>query len=163
MTNGIPNPGSRIGPAPRAPRPAPLLLEVIVASVADAVAAADGGADRLEVLRDLARGGLTPPVELVQQIQRAVTLPLRVMVRESDGFTCASDDERRVLVGQAASFAGLGVDGIVVGWTRGHEIDDDTLARVLEAAPSLRATFHHAFDALPDAERTLQRLKQHPQ
>src|SRR4051794_8666249 len=129
MTNGIPNPESRIGPAPRAPHPAPrasrpaprnpqpatrnprpatraVLLEVIVASVADAVAAADGGGGRLQRRRALARGGLTPPVELVQQIQRAVTLPLRVMVRESDGFTCASDDERRVLVGQAASFAG---------------------------------------------------------
>src|SRR5947208_969268 len=107
MESRFTNRESRI--APRAPR---MLLEVIVASVADAVAAADGGADRLEVLRDLSRGGLTPPIELVQQIQHAVTLPLRVMVRESDGFTCASDDECRLLVDQAASLAGLGVDGI---------------------------------------------------
>ena len=62
------------------------ILEVIACSVADAVEAEKGGANRLEVVSDLDRGGLTPAVELVRAIQDAVNLPLRVMVRESDGF-----------------------------------------------------------------------------
>ena len=41
------------------------LLEVIACSVADAVEAEKGGASRLEIVRDLGRGGLTPPLELV--------------------------------------------------------------------------------------------------
>jgi copper homeostasis protein len=39
-----------------------MLLEVIVLSVEDARAAEEGGADRLEVVRDIHLGGLTPPL-----------------------------------------------------------------------------------------------------
>ena len=140
-----------------------LILEVIATSLQDAVEAARGGAHRLEIVRDLHREGLTPSVDLVRQIQREVPLPLRVMVRESDGFACGSDDERRALVDLAAAFDALGVDGIVVGWTRDGGLDEETLGRVLEAAPSLRATFHRAFDALPDPEAALRVLKRHHQ
>jgi copper homeostasis protein len=141
----------------------PLLLEVIATSVADAVAAAAGGADRLEVVRDLARGGLTPAIGLVDEIQRAVTLPLRVMIRETDGFACESEDERRRLVDSAAALQALGVSGIVVGWTRDDRVDEETLGRVLDAAPSLRATFHRAFDGLTDPETALRTLARYPQ
>jgi copper homeostasis protein len=140
----------------------PLALEVIVSSLDDAIAAAAGGAHRLEVVRELSIGGLTPAVELVRQIQEQVPLPLRVMVRGSAGFTSTSD-ECRMLVEHASAFAALGVDGIVVGWTREGRIDDETLSRVLEAAPSLPATFHHAFDTLADPERALRHLKQYTQ
>src|ERR1051326_4745406 len=67
------------------------VLEVIVCCVADAVEAQKGGASRLEVVRDLDRGGLTPSIQLVQAIKDAVDLPLRVMVRESDGYRTRND------------------------------------------------------------------------
>ncbi len=140
-----------------------LLLEIIATSVEDAVAAAEGGAGRLEIVRDLDRGGLTPALALVRQVQAAVPLPLRVMVRESDGFACGSPPERRTLVEQAAAFDALGVDGLVLGWTADGQIDEETLGRVLEAAPSLHATFHRAFDALPDAEAAFATLRRYPQ
>jgi copper homeostasis protein len=101
---------------------------------------------------------LTPSLDLVRRIQREVPLPLRVMVRESDGFACASDDERRRLAEHAAAFNALGVDGIVVGWVRDGRVDEETLARVLEAAPVTRATFHRAFDTLADPEAALRVL-----
>ena len=140
-----------------------LMLEVIACSVDDAIEAARGGARRLEVVRDLHRGGLTPPIELVRQIRREVPLPLRVMVRESDGFACDSEDERRTLVDAASVLGALPVDGIVVGWTRADQIDEDTLSRVLQAAPAVRATFHHAFDALRDPQAALQILTRYSQ
>ena len=141
----------------------PLRVEVIATSVEDAVAAARGGADRLEVVRDLRRQGLTPSIDLVRQIQREVPTPLRVMVRESDGFACASSDERRALVDHAAALDALGVEGIVIGWTRHDLVDEETLGRVLQAGPSLRATFHRAFDAMPDPEGALRTLQRYPQ
>jgi copper homeostasis protein len=140
-----------------------LALEVIATSVEDAVEAARGGAHRLEIVRDLERDGLTPLVHMVRRIRRAVPIPLRVMVRESDGFTCRSEDERRALVDAASAFAAIGVDGLVVGWTREGAVDEETLARVLQVAPTLRATFHHAFDALPDPEAALRVLQRYPQ
>ena len=144
-------------------RTPPLTLEVIATSVEDAIHAARGGAHRLEIVRDLARDGLTPLIHMVRRIRRHVALPLRVMVRESDGFACRSADERRALVDAASAFAALQVDGLVLGWTRGDAVDEETLARVLQVAPSLRATFHHAFDALPDPAAALGVLQRYPQ
>ena len=140
-----------------------LALEVIVSSLEDAVEAVRGGAHRLEVVRDLSCGGLTPSNDLVRRIRDEVPQPLRVMLRESDGFQCGSDDERRRLTDRAAAFDALGVDGIVVGWTRDGGVDEDTLVEVLGAAPSLRATFHRAFDSLPGPEAALRLLRRHPQ
>ena len=146
-----------MGPPPSTP--SPLKLEIIATSVEDAVEAWRGGAHRLEIVRDLSRGGLTPSIDLVRKIQREVPLPLRVMVRASGGFLCNTDDERRALSDQAAAFAGLALDGIVVGWTRDGRIDEETLGCVLDAASSLRATFHRAFDALTDPEAGLGALR----
>jgi copper homeostasis protein len=140
-----------------------LTLEVIALTVEDAVEAARGGAHRLEIARDLSCGGLTPPVDLVRRIRREVPLPLRVMVRESDGFACSSSDERRALADRAKALEALGVDGIVLGWIRDGRIDEPMLAHVLEAAPSLRATFHRAFDALADPESALRVLQRYSQ
>ena len=44
------------------------LLEVIVSSLEDALEAEQGGAGRLEVVRNLELGGLTPSFEIVQRI-----------------------------------------------------------------------------------------------
>jgi copper homeostasis protein len=140
-----------------------LILEIIVSTVDDAIEAARGGADRLEVVRDLDRAGLTPPIELVRQIAREVRLPLRVMARERDSFECSGDDERRALCEVARALDDLGVDGIIVGWLRNGSVDHETIARVLSAAPSLRATFHRAFDDLSDAAAGLTDLKRHVQ
>jgi copper homeostasis protein len=140
----------------------PLLLEVIVTSVQDARAAADGGADRLEIVRDLEAGGLTPPVDLVRAIQAETALPLRVMVRENDGYDLREGELDR-LRRAAAEFAALGVDGLVIGFAADGEVRLDDVAPVLEAAPGVRATFHRAFDQLRDPLRAIDRIAGLPQ
>ena len=126
-----------------------LLLEVIVQTLTDALEAARGGADRLEVVRALEDGGLTPPLALVQEIAARVTLPLRVMVRENAGYT-TDDGERPALRGAAAAFAAARVDGIVIGFADAGELELDYVADVLSAAPDVSVTFHRAFDQLRD-------------
>jgi copper homeostasis protein len=69
------------------------LLEVIACSVEDAEAAEQGGAGRLEVVRELGRGGCTPELALVRAILDRVSIPVRVMLRESDGFAYAGREE----------------------------------------------------------------------
>jgi copper homeostasis protein len=66
-------------------------------------------------------------------------------------------------VQQATAFNALRVDGIVLGWTRDGHIDEETLARVLAAAPATHATFHRAFDSLDDPESGLRVLQRYPQ
>jgi copper homeostasis protein len=134
-----------------------LLLEVIVQTVGDARAATDGGADRLEVVRAIHDGGLTPPLSLVRAIAAETPLPLRVMVRENAGYELAPG-ELPALRGAAAEFAEAGVDGLVIGFARSGEALLEDVERVLESAPGVRVTFHRAFDALSDPLGTIPRL-----
>ena len=142
------------------------VLEVIACSVADALEAQRGGARRLEIIRDFHRGGLTPPLELVEDILNAVKLPVRVMLREGDNYEIAgeaAESEREKLCSLATQFSELQVDGVVLGFLRKREIDVQLTERVLSYAPNLRATFHHAFEETADpiaAIRTLKGLKQ---
>jgi copper homeostasis protein len=130
--------------------------------VADARAAERGGADRLEVVRALRDGGLTPPMSLVSAIAAATPLPLRVMIRSNAGYD-TDVEELRVLEYATATFASAGVDGIVVGFARGGELALDETVRVLNAAPAVRATFHRAFDHLRDPLRAIGDLAAFPQ
>ncbi len=143
------------------------MLEVIACSVADAVAAERGGADRLELVRDLEVGGLTPPLELVSEVLSAVRIPVRVMLREEESFFIRDEKKIERLCVVARSLADLSVDGLVLGFLNGAEtapqIDHELLARVLACAPGIKVTFHRAFEALGDSQQAIQELKRHPQ
>jgi copper homeostasis protein len=140
----------------------PLLLEVIVSSLADALAAQAGGAHRLEIVRDIGSGGLTPRLPLVRAIAADTALPLRVMVRENAGYELRPR-ELDSLRQAAGEFAALGVDGMVIGFARAGELRLDDVSAVLEAAPGVRATFHRAFDSLSDPLAAIDRIAGVPQ
>ncbi|MBO0799019.1 MAG: hypothetical protein J2P31_09370, partial [Blastocatellia bacterium] len=133
-------------------------LEVITCSVTDAIEAEKGGADRLEVISNFERDGLTPSLEMVRAIQAAVRLPLRVMLRESDGFQVASNDEVERLTTMARELAALRVDGVVLGFLREGKIDIELTNQILSSAPALKATFHRAFDETEDQFQALAEL-----
>lgn len=143
------------------------MLEIIVCSVEDAIAAEAGGADRLEVISHYEVGGLTPPVEMVKEIAARVKIPLRVMVRESEPFEVFDDLEIERLCEAASKFAKVGVDGLVLGFLlygeRGNILDLNLLDRVLLSAPRLKATFHRAIEELPNPAYAIEQLKSYPQ
>ena len=56
--------------------PAPILLEVCVETLASAVAAEQGGAHRVELCSNLAVEGVTPSLELIEQVRRRISIPL---------------------------------------------------------------------------------------
>jgi len=127
-----------------------MLLEVIAQTLADANAAEAGGADRLEVVREIERDGLTPALDLVRALLSESGLPLRVMVRERDGFVVSGAREIVALQDIIAAFAELAIDGAVLGFTRDGLLDLETLDAVLSAAPGVRVTLHRVFDSLLD-------------
>jgi copper homeostasis protein len=138
------------------------ILEIIACSLGDAKAAALGGATRLELISRFDLGGLTPPLPLVQEISEAVKLPLRVMLRESVGFTVDDEGERRRLCATARQFSELAVEGLVLGFLRDRRIDEELLEAILGCAPNLRVTFHRAFEELRDPLAAIARLKRYP-
>jgi copper homeostasis protein CutC len=137
--------------------PSQILLEVIVQSVADAIAATEGGADRLEVVRDILQGGLTPAPLLVRAISAATPLPLRVMVRENAGYELGPG-ELPLLRNAAAEFAAIGADGIVLGFARSGQPSLEDVEAVLDGLAPVSVTFHRAFDSLMDPLGTIPKL-----
>lgn len=137
-------------------------LEVIALGPADAAGAAEGGADQLEIVTDIATGGLTPAVVTVRDIKRACDLPVRVMLRVNDGFGTSGSELSR-LMGAAHQLYAAGADGFVLGFLNpAVEIDTDAtmaLAAELSDAPW---TFHRAIDQTLDHDRAWATVQQFP-
>lgn len=138
--------------------PSRLVLEVIATSEADARAAEAGGADRLELVADLARGGMTPALDLIDAVGSAVTIPVRVMIRSTESHEIVDNAMRRQLLLAADAVAGRGVDGLVCGFLRDGMPDLELIAEVADAARGVPLTFHRAFDDAVDHAVALERL-----
>ncbi|MFG2885933.1 copper homeostasis protein CutC [Streptomyces sp. NPDC048297] len=124
------------------------VLEVIALDVEDAVAAQAGGADRLELVTEMAADGLTPAPATVAAIRAAVDIDLRVMLRLADGFA-AGDVDRLVEV--AGEMRGAGADQFVLGFLDTHGgVDLAAVERVVGALGGCRWTFHRAIDRAAD-------------
>ncbi|MEZ0093886.1 copper homeostasis protein CutC [Streptacidiphilus sp. EB129] len=124
------------------------IFEVIATSAQDAVAAAAGGADRLELVTDMAADGLTPSVDEFARIRAAVHLPLRVMLRIRDGFLPGDLDELCV---RAERLRAEGAEEFVLGFlTPDGDVDLDAVRTVLGVVPGCRWTFHRALDHAED-------------
>ncbi len=139
------------------------ILEVIACTVEDAINAERGGAHRLEIISRFETGGLTPLLDLVREIQSAVKLPLRVMLRESDSYEVLDEKEIEKLCAAARELNAMRVDGIVLGFLQGRKVDVELTKRVLACAPNLKATFHHAFEETKDKFAAIEVLKSTPQ
>ncbi|MEU9876391.1 copper homeostasis protein CutC [Streptomyces phaeochromogenes] len=126
------------------------VLEVIALGAEDAVAAEAGGADRLELVTDMAADGLTPPVETFAEIRAAVGISLRVMLRLADGF--AAGDVRELLRA-ARELRAAGADEFVLGFLdETGEPDLPALEAVLAELDGCRWTFHRAIDRAADRD-----------
>ncbi|MFI6282172.1 copper homeostasis protein CutC [Streptomyces sp. NPDC050988] len=126
------------------------VLEVIALGVEDAVAAEAGGADRLELVTDMAADGLTPPVETFAGIRAAVGISLRVMLRLTDGFEAG---DVRGLVRAARELRAAGADEFVLGFLdETGEPDLPALEAVLAELDGCRWTFHRAIDRAADRD-----------
>lgn len=139
------------------PRP---ILEVAVGSVADAQAAAAGGADRLELNSALALGGLTPTYGLVHEVLHAVTLPVIAMVRPRPSGCSYSAAEFLVMRRDLEQLLSLGVAGVAFGLLTAAGTVDVPRCRTLlqQIGDQATAVWHRAFDLVPDAEVALEAL-----
>ncbi|MQS12842.1 copper homeostasis protein CutC [Streptomyces kaniharaensis] len=124
------------------------IFEVIALTPQDARAAESGGADRLELVTDMAADGLTPPVEEFAGIRAAVDLPLRVMLRGQAGFAPGDLDGLRA---RAAALRAEGAEEFVLGFLDADGgVDLAATAAVADAVAGCRWTFHRAIDHSAD-------------
>ncbi|PZG37130.1 copper homeostasis protein CutC [Spongiactinospora gelatinilytica] len=128
------------------------LLEVIALDVRDAVAAEQGGADRLEVVADMAADGLTPAAETVADIAKECSLPQMVMLRPGPGFT-VTDEQLERLRASARALADAGAAGFVFGFLDEEgAVDLAATEAMIHAVAPLPWTFHRAVDHAADVQ-----------
>lgn len=129
------------------------ILEVCVDSLASARAAAEGGADRLELCSALAVGGLSPYPELLRQIKQVCRLPVRCLMRPRAGDFLYTREEIDLLCDQMETLQKAGADGFVVGaLTPEGTLDLPAMERLLAACGGLPVTLHRCIDVARDLE-----------
>ncbi|GGY24484.1 copper homeostasis protein CutC [Streptomyces omiyaensis] len=139
------------------------VLEVIALDEQDAVAAQTGGADRLELVTDMAADGLTPSTAGFTAIRRAVDIPLRVMLRLADGFAAGDAADLDALVGRATELRAAGADEFVLGFLApSGEPDLVAVERLIAVLDGARWTFHRAIDRAADRDGLRKRLADLP-
>ncbi|MET8138977.1 copper homeostasis protein CutC [Sphaerisporangium sp. NPDC005288] len=128
------------------------LLEVIALNVRDAVAAEDGGADRLEIVADMSVGGLTPAPETVAAIAKKSALPQMVMLRSNAGYG-VTPEELEGLERDARVLADAGAAGFVFGFLDEEgKVDLAATEALIQAVTPLPWTFHRAVDNAADVQ-----------
>jgi copper homeostasis protein len=135
-----------------------VVLEVVVADPRDVAGAAEGGADRLHVVRTAPTCALSPEPAVVSAISRESDLPLFVLLRLNDTWSTTGGEFAR-LVGLGEDYLACGATGVAFGFLDADlEIDTETCRMLLDRIPEVPWTFHRAIDSSLDPRRSWRRL-----
>lgn len=137
-----------------------MLVEVCANSLESALNAEKGGADRIELCAELGVGGITPSYGLIASVLKQVSIPLHVLIRPRSGHFTYSKNELAVMLEDIKFCKKMGVAGIVSGILKENfKVNYDAMEKLLSASDGMHFTFHRAFDWVPNAEKSLKKLR----
>lgn len=137
------------------------LLECATDSVESALAAAKGGADRLELCANLIIGGTTPTLALYDEVRSHSDIPLFILIRPRFGDFLYSDYEANVICREIEMFQKAGAEGVVIGsLNKDGSLNAEHMKRFIDSAKDMSITLHRAFDMCVDPFATLQEAKE---
>lgn len=126
-------------------------LEICAGDIASVLAAAEGGADRVELCAALGEGGVTPSAALTAAAVAVPGLRTNVLVRPRGGDFLYTSEEKDIILADIALCLKAGADAVVVGaLLPDGRVDAPFLSRCVEAAGGMEVTFHRAFDLCAD-------------
>jgi len=133
------------------------LLEIAANSLASALAAQEGGADRIELCENLGEGGTTPSHGTLSMVRDKLRIPVYALIRPRGGDFLYDEVELETMRRDIEHCVRLGCDGVVIGALDADgDVDADACRVLMAAAGGLGATFHRAFDAARDRALALQ-------
>ena len=132
-------------------------IEIACFNLESAVIAQKAGADRVELCADMSVGGITPTIEIIQQVREHLTIDLYVMIRPRGGNFVYSEAEFEQMKSEIETIKKLDVNGFVFGILK----DDNTInieqnKVLVEFAKPFSCTFHRAFDEVLNVEKALE-------
>lgn len=123
------------------------ILEIAVFNIDSALAAAEAGADRLELCENPQDGGTTPSYGFMKTVRELVSIPIFPIIRPHGGDFLYTETAFRVMQKDIALAKELGFEGVVLGLLNPDgTIDAERTARLVELAYPMEVTFHRAFD-----------------
>jgi len=137
-------------------------LELIVLNSEDAIDAEKYGATRLELVRELDKGGLTPMIKTIDEVTNAVKIPVYVMLREKADNFIYSPEEFNLLLSQLEEIKQTKATGIVFGSLDVNlEINREQLQIIIDNKQHLQLTFHRAIDDAISYPKALAIIKEY--
>ncbi len=144
-------------PVPLQSSLASIRLEIAVDNPEAVLAAANGGAERLELCASLGDGGMTPSLGFIEWTLSTVSIPVHCMVRPRAGNFRYTAEELQIMLRDIQAMRTSGVPGIVAGvLTADDRVDVEAMQRLKEAAHPMRVCFHRAFDLAVDRRHALE-------
>jgi len=135
------------------------MLEVVVETVEDAIAAQSGGAHQVEVKCDYQEYGLTPTAGMLEQICSNVTCDVLSMVRPHARSFIYSKTDLAVMASDIRRARQQRVRGFLIGCLSGeNEVDTEAMKYLKDAAEDHDLHFHLAWELTPDSASTLELL-----
>jgi len=135
-------------------------IEVCAPNFEIAKAAAEAGANRLEICQALEVGGLTPSYSFIEKAC-ALDIPIRVLIRPRPGNFQYSVDEMEMMLKDIEICERLGAEGVVIGaLDEENKIDLGSNRIFKESSESLKFIFHRGIDLVgAKGFKDLDRLK----
>lgn len=128
-----------------------ITLEICAGSMDSALAAQEGGADRVELCDNLKEGGTTPSYGTVSRTRDLLDIQLYPIIRPRGGDFLYDEKEFEVMCRDVGICRQLGCDGVVIGLLDADGSVDVKRTRLLvELAWPMGVTFHRAFDRSRD-------------
>lgn len=123
------------------------LLEIAVFNIESAFAAANAGADRLELCENPFDGGTTPSYGFLKNVSENISIPVFPIIRPRGGDFLYSNAEFKQICYDIELCKDLGFKGIVSGLLFADgRIDHKRTAALVSLAGDMQFTFHRAFD-----------------
>ena len=136
-----------------------MIVEVCANSYESAINAELGGANRIELCKDLHLDGLTPDYDTAKKTIDKLNIPVFVLIRPREGDFVYTNEEFELMKADIVKFKEMGCKGIVSGvLNEDKTIDLERAKELVELTRSLEFTFHRAFDKIVDPIKGLEEL-----
>jgi len=136
-----------------------MIVEVCANSYESAINAELGGANRIELCKDLHLDGLTPDDEVVVNTINKLKIPVFILIRPRAGNFVYTNEEFELMKSDIIKFKKQGCNGIVSGiLNTNNTIDLERTKELMQLSRPLEFTFHRAFDKIVDPIKGLEEL-----
>jgi copper homeostasis protein len=137
----------------------PLTFEICIDSVEGAIAAQQGGAQRVEMCDNLVEGGTTPSLGTIRVARQNASIAINVIIRPRGGDFCYTPFEFAVMRADILAAKEAGANGIVLGLLLPDgRVDAERTAELVALSRPLPVTFHRAIDLCRDSSEALETL-----